>query len=385
MSKIKVVVVDDSALIRNLMSKIINSQADMEVVATAPDPFIARDQIKKFNPDVITLDIEMPRMDGIEFLERIMRLRPTPVVMVSTLTERGADVTFRALELGAVDFVTKPKLDISQGMIHYANEITDKIRAAHAARNRLNRLPIKPVTPMTNAQPASADPVTGLVAPGQPFDAASPVASVQALGNRFAATEKLVLIGSSTGGTEAIRVILEQLPKDSPAILITQHMPAGFTKSFAERLNQICQITVKEAVHGERVLPGHAYIAPGDKHLLLGRSGANYTCQLSDAEPVNRHRPSVEVLFKSGQEVSPRNIVGIMLTGMGKDGAQAMADLKKAGSYNICQDEASSVVFGMPREAIALGAADEVVPLNQIAKRLLDYLGKIGGRAAVRI
>lgn len=379
MSKIKVLVVDDSALIRNLMSKIINSQPDMETIATAPDPFIARDQIKKFNPDVITLDIEMPKMNGIEFLEKIMRLRPTPVVMVSTLTERGTDVTFRALELGAVDFVTKPKLDISQGMIHYANQITDKIRAAHAARFRLNRLPPKPAVAL---EVPMQDPVTGLVLPAE---AAKPVPTNNALGNRFAATEKLVLIGSSTGGTEAIRVILEQLPKDSPAILITQHMPAGFTKSFADRLNQVCKITVKEAEHGERVLPGHAYIAPGDKHLLLGRSGANYICQLSDSEPVNRHRPSVEVLFKSGQDVSPRNIVGIMLTGMGKDGAQAMADMKKAGSYNICQDEASSVVFGMPREAIALGAADEVLALNQIAKHLLDYLSKIGGRSAVRV
>jgi two-component system, chemotaxis family, protein-glutamate methylesterase/glutaminase len=382
MNKIKVLVVDDSALIRNLMSKIINSQRDMETIATAPDPFIARDQIKKFNPDVITLDIEMPKMDGLEFLEKIMRLRPTPVVMVSTLTERGTDVTFRALELGAIDFVTKPKLDISQGMINYANEITDKIRAAYAARFRLNRLPSKPsATPAPTLAP-QMDPVTGMVVPAQ---VAKPLPINNALGNRFAATEKLVLIGSSTGGTEAIRVILEQLPKDSPAILITQHMPAGFTKSFADRLNQVCNITVKEAEHGERVLPGHAYIAPGDKHLLLGRSGANYICQLSDAEPVNRHRPSVEVLFKSGQEVSPRNIVGIMLTGMGKDGAQAMADMKKAGSYNICQDEASSVVFGMPREAIALGAADEVVALNQISRRLLDYLSKIGGRSAVRI
>lgn len=378
MSKIKVLVVDDSALIRNLMTKIINSQPDMETVATAPDPFIARDQIKKFNPDVITLDIEMPKMDGLEFLEKIMRLRPTPVLMVSTLTERGTDVTFRALELGAVDFVTKPKLDISQGMIDYANEITDKIRAAHAARFRLNRLPPKPAAP---ASGQGADASTGSPGLSEPRQGAVN----NALGNRFAATEKLVLIGSSTGGTEAIRVILEQLPKDSPGIMITQHMPAGFTKSFADRLNQVCQITVKEATHGERVLPGHAYIAPGDKHLLLGRSGANYICQLSDSEPVNRHRPSVEVLFKSGQEVSPRNIIGIMLTGMGKDGAQAMADMKKAGAYNICQDEASSVVFGMPREAIALGAADEVAPLNQIARRLMEHLSKIGGRSAVRI
>ncbi len=378
MNKIKVLVVDDSALIRNLMTKIINSQPDLETVATAPDPYIARDQIRKFNPDVITLDIEMPKMDGIDFLERLMRLRPTPVVMVSTLTDRGADVTFRALELGAIDFVTKPKLDISQGMIHYANEITDKIRAAYAARFRLTRLPPKPSGIAAEPQ---ADPVTGLVSPAT----APRPAATQGLGNRFAATEKLVLIGSSTGGTEAIRVILEQLPKDSPAIMITQHMPAGFTKSFADRLNQVCNITVKEAEHGERVLPGHAYIAPGDKHLLLGRSGANYICQLSGSDPVNRHRPSVEVLFRSGQEISPRNIVGVMLTGMGKDGAQAMADMKKAGAYNICQDEASCVVFGMPREAIALGAADEVVPLNQIARKLLDHLSKIGGRSAVRI
>lgn len=380
MNKIKVLVVDDSALIRSLMSKIINSQRDMETIATAPDPFIARDQIKKFSPDVITLDIEMPKMDGIEFLEKIMRLRPTPVVMVSTLTERGTDVTFRALELGAVDFVTKPKLDISQGMIDYANEITDKIRAAYAARFRLNRL--APKLAAQQAPAAQPDPVTGMVVPAE---VSKPIPTNHALGNRYAATEKLVLIGSSTGGTEAIRVILEQMPHDSPAILITQHMPAGFTKSFADRLNQVCKITVKEAVHGERVLPGHAYIAPGDRHLLLGRNGANYICQLSDAEPVNRHRPSVEVLFRSGQEISPRNIVGVMLTGMGKDGAQAMADMKTAGSYNICQDEASSVVFGMPREAIALGAADEVVALNQIAKRLLDHLSKIAGRSAVRI
>ncbi|MFN4328600.1 MAG: chemotaxis response regulator protein-glutamate methylesterase [Limnobacter sp.] len=366
MNKIKVVVVDDSALIRNLLTKIINAQPDMETVATAPDPFVARDQIRKFNPDVITLDIEMPKMDGIEFLERIMRLRPTPVVMVSTLTARGADVTFRALELGAVDFVTKPKLDINQGMLNYANEITDKIRAAHAARHRLKLLPHKPLGEMTAT--AQAKP-----------------AQTAALGNRFAATEKLVLIGSSTGGTEALRVILEQMPTDSPAIMITQHMPAGFTRSFADRLNQICQITVKEAEHGERVLPGHAYIAPGDQHLQLARNGANYVCHLSAGEPVNRHRPSVEVLFRSGIEVSPKNIIGIMLTGMGKDGAQAMADLRKAGAYNICQDEASCVVFGMPREAIALGAADEVSPLNQIPRRLLEQLNKIGGRAAIRV
>jgi two-component system chemotaxis response regulator CheB len=378
MSKIKVLIVDDSALIRKLMTKIINSQVDMETVATAPDAYVARDQITKFNPDVITLDIEMPKMNGLEFLEKIMRLRPTPVVMVSSLTDRSTEVTFRALELGAIDFVTKPKMDISQGMIHYANEITDKIRAAYAARFRLKRLRS---LSSTQVESSPTDLFTGMELPEKNVKPVVP----NVLGNTKAVSEKLVLIGSSTGGTEAIRVILEKLPKNTPAILITQHMPAGFTKSFAERLDQVCNITVKEAVHGERVLPGHAYIAPGNKHLLLGRVSGYYICELSDSEPVNRHRPSVEVLFKSGQEISPRNIVGIMLTGMGKDGAQAMADLKKAGAYNICQDEASSVVFGMPREAIALGAADEIAPLNQIAQRLLVYLSKISGQTMVRI
>lgn len=373
MEKIKVLAVDDSALIRNLLTKIINAQPDMEMVATAPDPMIARDLIKRHNPDVITLDIEMPKMDGLEFLERIMRLRPTPTLMVSTLTERGADVTFRALELGAIDFVTKPKLDISQGMVDYANEIADKVRAAYAARYRLRRLPPR--------QPGDK-PSSSVNPPRMSRDASAPTLS---LGQSFSATEKLVLIGSSTGGTEALKLILEQLPKDCPAVMVTQHMPAGFTRSFADRLNTICQMTVKEAEQGERVLPGHVYIAPGDKHLSLSRSGANYVCKLTDGEPVNRHRPSVEVLFKSGVEVGARNIIGIMLTGMGKDGAQAMLDMKKAGSYNICQDEASSVVWGMPGAAVGLGAADSVLPLNQIAQGLITHLSKIGGRSAIRV
>ncbi len=363
MQKIKVLVVDDSALIRNLMTRIINAQPDMMAIGAAPDPMVAREMIKAQNPDVLTLDIEMPKMDGLEFLEKLMRLRPMPVVMVSTLTDRGADVTMRALELGAVDFVTKPKLDITQGMLDYANDISDKIRAAYLARFRVAR---------TSAQLAAAR-------------TKPEVPSLLSLGNRFSATEKLILIGASTGGTEAIRHILQQMPTDCPGIMITQHMPAGFTKSFADRLNQVCQITVKEAVSGERVLPGHAYIAPGDKHLKLARNGANYTCVLHDGPPVNRHKPSVEVLFKSGAEVAGKNIIGVMLTGMGKDGAQAMLEMKEAGSYNFCQDEASSVVFGMPREAIALGAAHEVVSLNDMARKVVDYLGKIGGRAAIRV
>ena len=362
MNKIKVLIVDDSALIRNLLTRIINSQEDMVAVGAAPDPMAAREMIKSLNPDVLTLDIEMPKMDGLEFLEKLMRLRPMPVVMVSTLTQRGADVTLRALELGAVDFVTKPKLDITQGMLDYAADISDKVRAAYLARHRINRVASSPAKP-----------------------AAAPTLSPLTLGNRFAATEKLILIGASTGGTEAIRHILQQMPADGPGILITQHMPAGFTKNFAERLNQVCKITVKEAENGERVLPGHAYIAPGDRHLKLGKSGANYTCLLSDGEPVNRHKPSVEVLFNSGANMAAKNIIGVMLTGMGKDGALAMAEMKKNGSYNFCQDEQSCVVFGMPREAIAAGAANEVVSLNDMAQKIVDYLSKIGAKAAMRV
>ncbi|NJM32277.1 MAG: chemotaxis response regulator protein-glutamate methylesterase [Limnobacter sp.] len=380
--KIKVLAVDDSALIRNILTRIVNSQDDMEMVATAPDPLIAREKIKSHLPDVITLDIEMPKMDGIEFLERLMRSRPTPVVMVSTLTARGADVTFRALELGAVDFVTKPKMNISEGMVQYANEITDKIRAAYAARFRLRRLPAVAVT---TSQTNSAVRAGHASSPPSGAGLQQRPTPVESLGNRFAATEKLVLIGSSTGGTEALRTILEKLPSDCPAILITQHMPAGFTKSFADRLNTVCAMTVKEAQEGERVLPGHVYIAPGDKHLLLAKNGANYVCRLKDGETVNRHKPSVEVLFNSGTQAGAKNIIGIMLTGMGKDGAQAMADMKKAGSHNICQDEASCVVFGMPREAIALGAADQIMPLEKIASALISHLSKIGGRSAIRV
>lgn len=365
MTKIRVLVVDDSALIRDLMQKIINAQPDMQVIATAPDPYAAKEIIKAQNPDVMTLDIEMPKMDGLDFLERVMRLRPMPVVMVSTLTDRGADITLRALELGAVDFVSKPKLDIAAGLMAYADDIADKIRGAYSARGRIQRA----------AQQAHNKPKTDAAAAGS---AAGIPAAGGGVINRFSATEKLVLIGSSTGGTEAIRHILQRLPLEMPAILIAQHMPAGFTKNFADRLNDACRITVKEASHGERVLPGHAYIAPGDRHLAISRSGANYICNLLDTEPVNRHKPSVEVLFDSGAKLAAKNIVGIMLTGMGKDGAAAMKRMKEAGSYNLVQDEASCVVFGMPGEAVALGAANEVVPLDRIADRLMMHLSSMG-------
>ncbi len=344
--KIKVLCVDDSALIRDLLSEIINQQPDMEVVAVAPDPLVARDLIKRHDPDVITLDVEMPRMDGLDFLERLMRLRPMPVLMVSSLTQAGSEVTLRALELGALDFVAKPSLGIRQGMQAYADEIAEKLRAA--ARSRPQR-----------ARRRDAPAPKTLEAP-------------------LVSSEKLIIIGASTGGTEAIRSVLEPLPAGSPAILITQHMPGGFTRSFAERLDRLCQITVKEAQDGERILPGHAYIAPGDTHLKLARSGANYVARLDDGPPVNRHRPSVDVLFHSAATQAGRNAIGVLLTGMGKDGAAGLLEMRQAGAQTLAQDEASCVVFGMPREAIALGGAAEVVALDEVAPRLLNLVAASG-------
>ncbi len=263
---IKVLIVDDSALIRSVMSEIISSQPDMQVVGVAPDPLVARELIKQTNPDVLTLDVEMPKMDGLDFLEKLMRLRPMPVLMVSSLTERGSEITMRALELGAVDFVTKPKISIQTGMREYTELISDKIRAAAKAR-------VKPRTLAAAGARASALP---------------------ALRNPLTSSEKLIIIGASTGGTEAIREFLMQMPSDCPGILIAQHMPEGFTTSFARRLDSLCRISVREAKGDERILPGHAYIAPGHSHLMLGRSGANYVTRIEQSEPVNRHRPSVD-------------------------------------------------------------------------------------------
>ncbi|SEJ94098.1 protein-glutamate methylesterase/protein-glutamine glutaminase [Paraburkholderia diazotrophica] len=360
MQKIKVLCVDDSALIRSLMTEIINSQPDMTVVATAPDPLVARELIKQHNPDVLTLDVEMPRMDGLDFLEKLMRLRPMPVVMVSSLTERGSEITLRALELGAVDFVTKPRVGIRDGMLEYAEKLADKVRAAARARVR-------------QAAPAHQAPAAGQAA-------AAAATHAPLFNNPLVSTEKLIIVGASTGGTEAIREVLMPLPPDAPAVLIAQHMPPGFTKSFAQRLNGLCRITVKEAEHGERVLPGHAYIAPGHAHLLLARSGANYIAHLSDDPPVNRHRPSVDVLFRSAALHAGKNAVGVILTGMGRDGAAGMLDMRKAGAYTLAQDEASCIVFGMPREAIAMGAADEIAPLSEMSRRVMARLAAMGDR-----
>ena len=353
MNKIKVLCVDDSALIRSVMTEIINSQNDMCVVGTAADPLVARDLIKATNPDVLTLDVEMPRMDGLEVLEKLMRLRPMPVVMVSSLTERGSEIALRALELGAIDFVTKPRLGVRDGLLKYTELIAGKIRTASHARLR---------------------------SAGAPRPAADH-AQEPLLRSPLLSTEKLIIIGASTGGTEAIREVLQPLPPDSPAVLIAQHMPAGFTRSFAQRLDGLCRIHVKEAEHGERVLPGYAYIAPGGFHLSLARSGANYVAHLDQEPPVNRHRPSIDVLFDSAAKHAGKNAIGMILTGMGKDGAEGLLRMKQAGAHTLAQDEASCVVYGMPREAVALGAVDDVSPLNEIGRRVLAHLRTFGERA----
>jgi two-component system chemotaxis response regulator CheB len=356
MSKTRVLIIDDSALVRSILTDIINKETDLEVIGAAPDPLVAREMIRATNPDVLTLDVEMPKMDGLDFLERLMRLRPMPVVMVSTLTQRGAEVTMKALELGAIDFVAKPKIGVAAGMAELAHNICEKIRIASRARMHRH--------------------VTAAPAANATFESKAAPKHYSRL-----STEKIIAIGSSTGGTEAVREVLMRMPADSPAIVITQHMPPGFTQSFAARLDSLCKITVSEARDGERALPGHAYIAPGGRHMRLARSGANYVIAVDDSEPVNRHRPSVEVLFHSVAKNAGPNAIGVMLTGMGKDGAVAMLEMKQAGAFNIAQDEASCVVFGMPKEAIAAGAVDEVLGVTRIGPRLQEKLAELGGVA----
>lgn len=338
MKKIKVMCVDDSTLIRNIMTSIVNSQPDMEMVAVALDPIIARDLIKVHNPDVLTLDIEMPRMDGLDFLERLMRLRPMPVIMVSSLTVKGSEITLSALELGAVDFVTKPQIDLQNSMRSYSDLIVDKIRmAAQAKIYRRDNKRIKPHVIKT--------PLIG--------------------------SEKIIAIGSSTGGTEALRHVLMPMPLTCPGIVIAQHMPPGFTHSFAERLNKICTITVKEGEDGDRVLPGHAYIAPGGKHMELVRSGANYHISLNEHPPINRHRPSVDTLLHSVAKAAGKNAIGAILTGMGSDGAQGLLAMREAGAWTVAQSEKTCVVYGMPREAVKINAACEVIDLDHISQNIL--------------
>lgn len=350
MHPLKVIVIDDSALVRKLMSEILNSDPAIEVVATAADPYQARDKIKLLNPDVLTLDVEMPRMDGVTFLRNLMRLRPMPVVMVSTLTEKGAQVTLEALSLGAFDFIAKPKLDLSHTLEDYAEEIIAKVKAAA-------KMPISALTPRSDLQVE------------QKLTADAILAKTTATTLRT--TDKIIAIGASTGGTEAIKEVLCALPPSAPGVVITQHIPAAFSAAFAKRVNGLSPMQVRQAGDGEQILAGHAYIAPGDKHLLVERSGARYYCRLNDGPPVSRHKPSVDVLFRSvAQHVGP-NAIGIMLTGMGDDGAQGMLEMKQAGAQNLVQDEKTSIVWGMPGAAFKLGAAEKAVPLQKIAEEIL--------------
>lgn len=344
----RVLVVDDSAVVRQILSEILASDPGIEVVGTAADPLLARDKIKRLAPDVITLDVEMPRMDGLAFLENLMRLHPLPVVMISSLTERGADTTLQALALGAVDFVSKPKLDVSRGLQAYADEIIEKVKAA--ARSRVRALVRVPVAPKLTLAPQA------------------PAASRS---SQFRTTDRLIALGASAGGTEALRVVLEGLPADAPAVVMTQHLPATFSGAFAERLDRHSAMAVREASDGEAVLPGHAYLPPGGRHLRVIRDGARWRCRVDDGPAVNRHKPAVDVLFQSVALSAGANAIGVILTGMGDDGARGLLQLRQAGAPTLVQDEATSVVWGMPGAAMKLGAADETVPLEKIAERLL--------------
>lgn len=341
---IRVAVVDDSALMREILSSILSEAPDIQVVGTARDPYVARELIKKTNPDVLTLDIEMPRMDGLGFLDKIMSLRPMPVVMVSSLTQKGADATMQALELGAVDFVSKPAFDLKSDMQAKSEEIISKVRNASRARVRGR----------------------------QTSDSAG---RAQKPAIQFKSTERIIAIGASTGGVEALREVICALPPDAPAVLITQHMPEQFTKSFATRLDSICKVKVQEAVDGQRVLPGHVYLAPGNFHLSLARTGANYLCRVHDGPPVSGHRPSVDVLFESMARVAGQNAIGVILTGMGRDGAAGLLSMRKSGARTIGQDEASCVVYGMPRVAYEAGGVERQLPLSAICSGLVEAVG----------
>jgi two-component system chemotaxis response regulator CheB len=343
----KVLIVDDSALMRQLLTKILSSDPELQVVGTAGDPYIAREKILELKPDVLTLDIEMPRMDGLTFLEKLMRGHPMPVVMISSLTAKGADTTLRALSLGAIDYVSKPKLDVSNGTIEQGEEIVVKVKAAARARVRS--------ASVRAAQPG--------IPSGKTY--------------QFSATHKVVAIGASTGGTEALKELLSPLPADFPGIVIVQHMPETFTRQFAERLDSLCKIRVKEAQDGDRILPGHALLAPGGHHMAVVRKGMEYAVHVYRGERVNRHLPSVDVLFSSCARSIGKNALGVLLTGMGADGAKGMLEMKQAASFNIAQDESTCVVFGMPREAILLNAVDQVLPLDQIPGALLHRLAGV--------
>jgi two-component system, chemotaxis family, protein-glutamate methylesterase/glutaminase len=345
--RIRVLIVDDSALVRQLLAEMLSHDPALEVVGTASDAHIARAKIKALNPDVLTLDVEMPRMDGLTFLRNLMRLRPMPVVMVSSLTERGADVTLDALALGAVDYLPKPRVDVAATLRDYTDELIEKVKTAAACR------------------------VRALIDAPATVESSSAAAASRARGLQLRTGGCVIAVGASTGGTEAIKEVLRRLPADAPPVVIAQHIPKAFSTPFARRMNECSRMTVCEAEDGQQLLAGHAYIAPGDRHLSVARNGARYVGRLEDGSPVNRHKPSVDVLFRSVAASAGRQAVGVLLTGMGKDGAQGLLEMRSAGSSTLAQDERTSVVWGMPGEAVALGAAQQVLPIEEIASALL--------------
>jgi two-component system chemotaxis response regulator CheB len=361
-AKIRVLIVDDSALVRQLLTQILRADPALEVVGVAQDAYVAREKIKLLNPDVLTLDVEMPKMDGIQFLRNLMRLRPMPVVMCSSLTEKGAEVTLSALELGAIDFVTKPKIDLAHTLDDYAAEIIGKIKVA--ARARVRALGAN----------AGGGPGGGAGSGGGPgVPAATGAAPL-----RFRTTDQLIAIGASTGGTEAIREVLCRMPPDAPGIVISQHIPAAFSGPFAARMDSCSQMTVHEARDGQLVIPGHVFIAPGDRHLVVERDGARWRVRITQDAAVNHQRPSVDVMFRSVAQGAGQNAIGVMLTGMGADGAKGMLEMREAGARNVAQDEKTSVVWGMPGAAVNVGAVERVLPLHEIADQVLEWVAERG-------
>lgn len=357
MKKIKVLIIDDSALVRQTLFDILSADPEIEVVGTAADPYIAAQKINEITPDVITLDVEMPRMDGLTFLKKLMSQHPIPVVIISTLTEKGTDTALHALELGAVEVVAKPKVNTKDLLEKVSKELCEKIKIASIAF----------VKRRTHSENSAA----GDVAPKLSADA---VLSRTTSHSLIQTTEIVIAVGASTGGTEALKNFLVNMPVDSPGIVIVQHMPELFTKQFAKRLDSLCAICVKEAQNGDAVLPGQALIAPGNMHMLLKRSGARYHVEVKDGPLVNRHRPAVDVLFRSVARYAGKNAVGVIMTGMGDDGAKGLLEMKEAGAFTIAQDEKSCVVFGMPKEAIKLNAAKEILPLNQISTYIINKI-----------
>lgn len=354
---IKVLIIDDSSVVRKALTRILDADPALKVVATAEDPYDARDKIKQYDPDVLTLDVSMPRMDGITFLKNLMRLRPMPVVMVSSYTASGAQETFDALASGAFDYVTKPSgAEVDKEL--YKAELVRKVKAAATAN--MSSLAVDP-----NISSAKADVVAGM--------------SMKDPLERAKVKSKLIAIGASTGGTEALKDVMMQMPAECPPIVISQHIPESFSAPFAKRLNECSEVQVKQAEDGDLIMPGHAYLAPGDDHLLVVREGAHLRCRLSKSEPVNRHRPSVDVMFDSVVQVMGKNTVGVLLTGMGNDGAKGLLNLLNAGAATIAQDEKTSVVWGMPGEAVKLGAAQQVEPLMRIPERIMQAVRKSCG------